>query len=66
LDGYEAVVRLLVVAGAEIYKAKDDGVTPLLVAAHQGHEMVVRALVEAGADVNKPRDNGGTPLYIAA
>jgi ankyrin repeat protein len=53
-------------AGADVNKVWGNGVTPLLVAAHQGHEMVVRALVEAGADVNKPRDNGGTPLYIAA
>ena len=46
--------------------ARDNGVTPLCMAAQNGHETVVRALIEASADVNKAADNGGTPLCIAA
>jgi hypothetical protein len=65
-SGHEAVVRALIEAGADINKARDNGVTPLYIAAQQGHEAVVRALIEAGADVNKARDTGGTPLFTAA
>ena len=59
-------MRALMELGAEVNKAKDNGVTPLCVAAQQGHEAVVRALIEAGADVNKATDDGVTPLSIAA
>jgi ankyrin repeat protein len=52
--------------GADVNKARDDGVTMLYIAAQQGHEAVVRTLMEAGADVNKATDNGWTPLAIAA
>ena len=60
------MVRALIEAGADVNKAKDDGVTPLYIATCNGHEAVVRALIEAGADVNKAKDNGVTPLFIAA
>ena len=46
-------VRNLIEGGADVNKARDDGVTPLYWAALQGHEAVVKALIEAGADVNK-------------
>ena len=52
-------------SGADVNKAGDDGVTPLLIATHQGHDMVVRALMELGADVNKATDDGVTALSIA-
>ncbi len=60
------MVRALMVAGADLNKTKDDGVTPLILAAHQGHETVVRVLIELGADVNKATDNGWTPLSIVS
>ena len=48
--------------------ARDDGTTPLFVAASNGHTEVVRVLVEEGkADVDKATsDDGATPLLIAA
>ena len=49
-------MRALIEAGADVNKARDNGVTPLFIAAHKGHEAVVRALIEAGADVNKATD----------
>jgi cytohesin len=52
--------------GADINQARDDGTTPLCVAAHQGHEAAVRALIELGADVSKAENNGVTPLSVAA
>ena len=46
--------------------ARDNGATPLFVAAQFGYETVVRALIEMGADVNKAMNVGATPLYSAA
>jgi ankyrin repeat protein len=46
--------------------ARDNGATPLFVAAQFGYETVVRALIEMGADVNKAMHVGATPLYSAA
>jgi hypothetical protein len=51
-------MQALIEAGADINKAYDDGVTPLLIAAHEGHVAMVRALIEVGADVNRAADNG--------
>ena len=47
-------------------KARDDGVTALLIAARKGYENLLRALIEAGADGNTSRDTGVTPLVVAA
>ena len=54
--------RALIKAGAGINKAKDNGVTPLFIAAQTGHKTVVRVLIELGADINKAMDDGATPL----
>ncbi len=52
--------------GADVNKARNDGVTPLFIASQNGHCDVVDALVGGGADVNKASNNGVTPLYIAS
>ena len=44
-------MRALIEAGADINKARDNGVTPLYIAAQEGLEVVLRALIELGADV---------------
>jgi hypothetical protein len=65
-NGHEAIVRTLIVAGTDVNKAMDNGVTPLYISAQNGHKTVVQVLIELGANVNKVMDTGGTPLYIAA
>jgi ankyrin repeat protein len=60
-DGHVEVARLLIEAGADIDKAKDNGVTPLYVASQNGHVEVARLLIEAGADIDKAADNGPPP-----
>ena len=62
-DGH--VKLLLDAAGTDVDKNRDDGVTPLFIAAGNGHYEVVRLLLEAGADIGKSRDDGKTPLSIA-
>ena len=64
-NGHEAIVRLLLEAGADKEAKDNDGFTPLINAAYNGHEAVVRLLLEAGAD-KEAKDNDGDPLIIAA
>ena len=52
-------------AAVDANQAKQNGVTPLYMAAQDGHEAVVRALIELGADVNKATDRGRRPLSIS-
>ena len=60
------MLRALIEAGADVMKARDDGVTALLIAARKGYENLLRALIELGADINKASDKGVRPLYFAA
>ena len=53
-------------AGADVDRAKDNGVTPLLMAAQKGHDAVVAQLVKAGAVANRANKDGATPLFMAA
>lgn len=46
---YEAMVRALLDAGANVNQADKDGWTPLSVAAEKGHDGVVEMLRDAGA-----------------
>ena len=39
-------MRALIELGADVNKRRDNGVTPLSIAALEGHEAVVRALLE--------------------
>ena len=58
------MVRELVGAGAGVDVAKNDGATPLFIAAQNGHLDVVRELVGAGAD-KSVQTQWGTPLEIS-
>jgi hypothetical protein len=44
-DGHEAIVRVLIKAGADIDKAYKNGATPLFFAIKNCHEAVVRTLI---------------------
>ena len=55
-NGYEAVVRSLVAAGAVVNAARSDsGGTPLHIASQKAHVHIVNALIEFGANVNQGR-----------
>ena len=48
-------------------KAKNDGATPLFIAAQKGHGKVVEALLQhADTEPNKAINDGATPLFMAA
>jgi len=51
-------------AGADVNSGRDNGCTPLFIAAVQGHEEVLVALLKAGAQMTAT-DNGRTPLMAA-
>jgi len=60
------IVRLLIKAGADVEKGKEeDDETPLLVASKEGHLEIVKLLVEAGADMDKKDEYGRTVLDVA-
>jgi ankyrin repeat protein len=50
--GHLDVVTFLIEAGADIHKARNDGMTALGMAAAEGHFDIVRLLLEHGADVH--------------
>jgi ankyrin repeat protein len=58
-----SVVQTLVSLGADVNRAKNDGTTPVHLAALQGHAAVVRTLAkELGADITQADENGRTPV----
>jgi ankyrin repeat protein len=65
-EGHEAVVELLLSAGATVDKARDTGMTPLYAACFSGHLAVVRRLLAAGAGPSSQSDHGITPLHVAS
>ena len=58
--GHEAVVKLLLEAGADVRAADENGDTPLMLASRGGREAVVKLLLEAGADVAATTQAGRT------
>ena len=59
------IMRLLVGAKADPDKARDDGTTPMFMAALNGHADAIQLLLGAKADPDKARDNGTTPMYLS-
>ena len=57
-------MRFLEAQGAKVDVPRNDGATPLFVAAQYGHIEVLRFLVDAKADLNTA-DYGNTPLAVA-
>ena len=65
--GYLAEVQNRLLDGANVTAAKDNGCTPLFIAAQNGHKEIVQLLLAVpGININAAKDNGCTPLYIAA
>ena len=63
--GHSHVAKLLLDAGADPNKERNDGATPLFCAAAEGHTDIVLLLLNAGADVDKANISGYTPLHQA-
>ena len=64
--GCLAVVQYLLEQGADKEKAKNDGVSPLHIAAQEGHTAVVQFLLQQGADISKAAVDGRLPIDVAA
>ena len=64
--GHQAVVALLLKAGAEVNAANHNehwGTTPLHAAAHANQAAIASMLIEHGADLNAKDMSGHTPLH---
>ena len=58
-NGRLDLVRLLIDAGASVFKADDAGMRPLMFAAQNGNPDIVRLLVETGASIEHAINSGG-------
>lgn len=66
-EGRDAVLAVLLAAGADPNRGDDDGrARPLHTAAGAGHVRLVRRLLRAGAKPNVMARGMGTPLHLAA
>ena len=64
--GHDAVVALLLQAGAVVHAAAGGAWQPLHQACRAGHAHVVQQLLTAGADCGARLANGQSPLHLAA
>eukprot|EP00170_Pyropia_yezoensis_P001249 contig_5518_g1253 len=62
---HEAVVAAVLDAGADGGLPRNDGVTPLIVAAQEGHGGVVRLLLQAGVEASVTAANGDSAVEAA-
>jgi rhodanese-related sulfurtransferase len=64
--GEDAIVRILIAAGASLDARNADGNNALWLACVGAHLDVIDILVDAGIDLNNRNDNGATPLMYGA
>jgi ankyrin repeat protein len=60
------ILNLLLDAGADMGKVRDDGTTPLISAAWFGRQGHAKVLLEKGANVDVANKRGDTAIDIAA
>jgi rhodanese-related sulfurtransferase len=65
-SGDRGIVRLLIMAGAEVSARNADGNNALWLACVGSHLDIIDMLVGAGIDLDNRNDNGATPLMYAA
>ena len=58
-------VSVLISAGANVNKSKEDGSTALMIAAYNGLTSVVRILISAGAALDEVKADGSTRMSAA-
>ena len=64
--GDSGIVRLLIMAGAELNARNADGNTALWLACVGSHLDIIDMLVAAGTNIDNKNDNGATALMYAA
>ncbi len=64
-NGCTDIVRMLLIAGANIEHKNDQGENALISAVQEGHIDTVKLLLDAGADVNQSNTDGETALDLA-
>lgn len=64
--GWDDLVQLLLIHGANVAAKSDGGWSPLHNACELGSETIVRILMGTGSDINAKLLNGMTPLHLAA
>ncbi len=65
-SGDRGIVRVLIMAGAEVNARNADGNNALWLACVGSHLDIIDMLVAAGIDIDNRNDNGATPLMYAA
>ena len=65
-EGQSTLFELLLDAGAQVNKARSDGVTAMWLAAEYGHENCIETLAKLKASVDQTANDGTSPLCIAA
>lgn len=66
-EGNSALLKLLILAGADVNTCRDSTLTPLIIAASEGYATCVELLLESDdIDINFADDEGKTALHHAA
>ncbi|CAM9164496.1 unnamed protein product, partial [Ectocarpus fasciculatus] len=65
-EGKDEMIELLVMAGADVNKERQDGISPLIAAAAGGHTTSVEKLIKSGAEVLHRTHPEGLTALVAA